>query len=179
MGEFYSSKQIDFGFVVVCQNPNTGHLKTTVNSLRCNYGNRPFVTVVAEDMTGADLKDLRLGPVVKNEGSLASQINTGIAEATWKEWCMVIQAGTWVRGLLDVKLSCFIESSKDILFPVIDRLTNFVDAGWNGLFIHRQAVKELGPFPENNPEEWCKLLWVTEAIHLGYKFKGIVGAAIR
>ena len=179
MGSLYTTKQLDFGFVVVSPTNNLGLLKTTMNSLARSYGSRPCVTVVPGDVTGADLKDLRCGPVVNNEGSLASQINAGIAKATWKEWCMVIQAGTWVRGLLDVKFSCFVESSKDILFPVIDRITNFVDAGWSGVFIHKQAFKALGPFPDNDPEEWCKLLWVTEAIKQGYKFKGIVGASLR
>lgn len=179
MGPLFNRKELNLGFVVICVTANLGHLKTTLNSLRCHHPERPYIAVCPEDMTEANLVGLKVGPVVRNGGSPASQINTGIAKATWKEWCMVIQAGTWVRSLIDVKFSHFIESEKDILFPIMDRLIHFTDAAWNGTLIHKKAVEDIGPFPENNPEGICKLLWALDAIQKGYKFKGVVGATLR
>lgn len=176
MGPLYQRKQIKLGFVVVCPTPNPGLLKTTLNSLRCNYWDRSLIVVVPKDLEGIDFGDVTIVP---GGNSIISQINTGIDKSYCKEWNMIVQAGTWVRSMLDAKFSYFISSERDILFPVMDRKTNFVDAAWGGLLIHKKAVKDLGSFPENNPEEFCKLLWATDALEKGYRFKGIVGASLR
>jgi hypothetical protein len=173
----YKKKIIPYGFIVICPTPNIGQIKMTLNSLNGNYAHRPVVTVVPKDVIETDLGDLaKIGLVVKGEDSLTSQINIGMAKTKCKEWNFIIQAGTWVQGLLDMKFSQFIESEKDILFPILNKKITFTEASWNGTLIHKETIKKLGPFPDNNPEDVCKLLWTIEAIELGYKFKAIVGS---
>jgi len=171
---------IQCGFVVICPSPNLGQLKTTISSLIGGYPNYSVVTVVPEGMS--DLSESlcnSIGSTIEKNGSPAAQINVGIAKSPCNEWIFIIQAGSWVRTRIDIRFSRFVESEKDILFPVLKRKTNFVDADWSGTLIHKKAVEELGPFPYNNPEKMCKILWTIDAIEHGYKFKGIIGSCLR
>jgi hypothetical protein len=84
-----------------------------------------------------------------------------------------------------MKLNQFLNSEKDILFPVVDRKMNFVDGSINGIVVHKKAFKEIGDIAPNslqkvgyNDFEISKLFWAMDAVEKGYKFKAIVGMQI-
>jgi hypothetical protein len=55
---------------------------------------------------------------------------------------------------------------------------NFVDGSVNGIMIHKDAYTDLGDMPETPNLSECKAAWGSLAVSNGYKFKGIVGAAL-
>ena len=105
-------------------------------------------------------------------------LTRGLENAPCKEWNFVVIAGSWIRMGLDNKCSYFIESEKDILFPIVDRKMNFVDGSINGFLIQKSLFQDIGPFATDHPLEICKLFWAMEAQEKGYKFKAILGTAI-
>lgn len=116
-------------------------------------------------------------PTCKGKETYTSLINAGLKSPP-AEWNFVVIAGTYVRHRLDNKYSMFMESEKDILFPIVDNKYNFVDATINGLLVHKNCLKEIGPMAEIGPFEICKMMWALEAIEKGYKFKAILGAKL-
>jgi hypothetical protein len=101
-------------------------------------------------------------------------MNKGLKEAASAEWNFIIYADGWIKDRLDIKYSYFIESNKDILFPVLKTKSihyNFMSHD-NGMMIHKKAFADIGEFPDGNDS---KLLWATTALEKGYKFKGVVG----
>jgi hypothetical protein len=149
--KLYHYKNINYGIVVVCQ--NNGYLKNTLTSLNSHYPKNKL-TVITE---GVDIY---------------SMINKGIKESPCNDWNFVICAKGWIRKKFDLKYCYFIESNKDILFPVIKNNNfNFLDCDINGLLIHKDAFLDIGDFTN-------KLLWYAKAIEKGYIFKGVVGVRI-
>lgn len=179
MQDLYRCKPLNFGFVIICPSNNIGQIKTTINSIRHAYNTEKYVCAVPEECHADDLKEMsKLCKVVKGGDTITSLINAGMDKALCNEWNFLVIAGTWMRGNLDKKYSYFVESEKDILFPIVDRQTNFVDGSINGFLIHKKAWKDVGHMPSDNPLEICKLMWTMEAIEKGYKFKAILGTAV-
>ena len=179
MQKLYVSKSINFGFVIICPSNNIGQIKTTINSIKHIYHTEKYICVVPEECHVDDLKEMnKFCCTIKGGDTITSLINAGMDKATCNEWNFLVIAGTWIRGGLDKKYSYFIESEKDILFPIVDRQTNFVDGSINGFLMHKKGWKEIGHFPSDNPLEICKLMWTMDAIDKGYKFKAVLGTAI-
>lgn len=91
------------------------------------------------------------------------------------EWCFLVQAGTYLRKNIIKKLTQFIFEDTDILFPVKNRIYEFIKNPLNGLLINKNTYNKIGRFGKDNPEEIIKLLWGADAAKLGCKFKAIVG----
>jgi hypothetical protein len=79
----------------------------------------------------------------------------------------------------------FIKDDKDILFPVIDRKTNFIDGSMNGIIIRKSTFLKVGNFQTQtmqkktaNEIELIKTFWALDAIENGCTFKAIVGMKI-
>jgi hypothetical protein len=155
--KLYHYTPINYGIVVVCQ--NVGYLKNTVTSLNSHYPKHKL-TVITE------------------VANLPLMINKGIKESPCNEWNFIICANGWVRKKFDLKYCYFIESTKDILFPVIkNNKLNFLDCDISGLLLHKNAFLEIGDFP-NTTMYNSKLLWSAAALEKGYKIKGVIGARI-
>lgn len=94
------------------------------------------------------------------------------------EWCFLVKAGTYLTKNLIRKLSMFIFSEKDIIFPVKNRIYDFTKNPLNGLLINKNTYNKIGIFGKDNPEDIIKLLWATDAVKIGCQFKAIVGIKI-
>lgn len=174
----YTFKDLDCGFVILCPDHSTKLVQLTARSIVNRYPGKPIVCVTDNSANTQDMKDLKaICPSYKGKGTFTSLINLGMKHAP-AEWNFIIMAGSAMRPKLDQRFSYFIDSEKDILFPIADNRANFVDATLNGLFIHRKTFKEVGNWSENNPLEICKMMWALEAIEKGCKFKAIAGSKI-
>ena len=120
---------------------------------------------------------LQICPVHRGRNTITSLINVGMDNST-SEWTLVVMAGAFLRNNLDRKYSYFVTSQKDILFPIVDGKTNFVDGTLNGIMVHRDTWKEIGQFSNQESLSWCKLSWAMAAIEHGCCFKAILGAQI-
>jgi hypothetical protein len=174
----YTYKEINCGFTILCHDHNTKLVKSTINSLKVNYSGSPYNCVADDSVNTDDLKELKaLCPTYKAKNTFSSLINVAMKNAP-AEWNFLIIAGSWVRPKLHHKFSYFLESEKDIMFPIAEGKTNFVDATINGLFFHKKIFKEVGNLATENPLELCKLMWALDAIDKGYRFKAIAGCKI-
>ena len=63
------------------------------------------------------------------------------------------------------------------MFPVVDRIWNFVDGSINGLMLSKKLHEEVGDFGSGDNLQLTKLIWAHKAIEKGCKFKAIVGGA--
>lgn len=179
MQRLYQYKQIQYGFIIISPDANQGRVKTTISSLRHNYPEAAILCTTPEDSHPDNVKEIkRLCPCKFGGKTITSLINAGLAEPPCCEWNFVVVAGTWVRGNLDKKFSLFIESNKDILFPIADRKTSFVDGTINGILLHQKTFEEIGPMGSDNPLPICKMMWTLDAIEKGCRFKAILGTAI-
>lgn len=174
----YSHKSLKCGFVILCPEHTTGLLKSTVKSIKCRYPKLPMVCATDESATVADIKEMKeICTTYKGKSTFSSLINTGMKHAP-AEWNWIVCAGVTVDWKMDYSFSYFTESEKDILFPIVDKKTNFVDATLNGLFINKKTWKEVGEMANVGTFEEIKILWATLAIEKGIKFKAIAGCKI-
>lgn len=99
-------------------------------------------------------------------------------KTTCKGWNFIIIGGTWLRLGIDKKYSYFVDSEKDILFPIVERKMNFIDGSINGILWHKSFYDLVGNMYNDNPLDVCKLMWATDALQKGAKFKGVVGSQV-
>ena len=116
-------------------------------------------------------------PTYKGKGTYSSLINVGMRH-TLADWNFIICAGATVRWKMDRKFSYFIESEKDILFPIAENKIYFAEATLNGLLINKNTWKEVGEMNDDGSLEMVKILWALSAIDKGVKFKAIAGSKI-
>lgn len=178
-------KEGRFGFVILCPERNLGGLKNTVKSLKQAYPGSPYLCVVGNDATKAEIAEFNLVcDTFKGKDTITSLINLGIKKSKI-DWNVLIFAGSWLRPSLHRKFDLFVKSEKDILFPVVDRKTNFVDGSMNGIMLHKKTFQEVGEFATapmqkagSNDLELIKLFWTLDAIEKGCTFKAIMGMKV-
>jgi hypothetical protein len=177
--KLYRYKNLNMGFAVLCPDRNVGALRSTVSGIRKRYQGAEVCAAVGEDVYPEELEEMnRFCPTTVGQNTITSLINQGLNNSK-SDWTLVVMAGSWVRGRLDQKYSYFVEGTKDILFPIVDGRTNFVDGSINGILIHKDGWKAAGQFCNaENPLSICKLLWATDAIESGCHFKAVIGAKI-
>lgn len=173
----YTSKNINFGFIVLNPESNPSLLRNTVNSIRGKH-DVPIISVAEKSIKTQPFKEMNeICPTCKGKETYTSLINAGMKNPP-ADWNFIVIAGTYIRHRLDNKYSMFIENEKDILFPIVGKKYDFVEATINGLLLHKNCLKEIGKMAEIGPYEICKLMWASEAIEKGYKFKAILGAKL-
>jgi hypothetical protein len=94
------------------------------------------------------------------------------------EWCFLVQAGTYLTKHLIKKLSIFVLNEKDIIFPVKNRIYEFVKNPLNGLLINKNTYNKVGGFGKDNHLDIIKLSWGYNASIEGCKLKAVVGIKI-
>lgn len=165
------------GFIILNPESNPAALRTTVRTIESNFKECSLLCVVGKDAKEQQ-ENKRYAPIVEGGKTITSLIDAGV-EATKKEWCMIIQAGTYLRSTSLKKYEYFQREEKEILYPVVDRIYAFDEASINGLVMPKSAIKEVGKFGDNNHSiQLVKLLWGIQAIDKGYKFKALVGARL-
>ena len=176
--KMYSHKALKCGFVILCPEHAIGLLKTTMNSIKSRYTDIPVICATDDTANVEDMKEMNtLCPTYKGKTTFSSLINVGMRHAP-AEWNFIICAGATVRWKMDQRFAYFVENEKDILFPIAENKTNFVDATLNGLFINKKTWKEVGEMADIGPFEVIKLMWAMEAIDKGVKFKAIAGSKL-
>ncbi len=175
MYKLYQYKNLNCGFIVLCPNCNLGQLKSTINSIGSYYKETNAVIIMPNDCKKDAINESsKLATTYTSNNNLAAMINTGMSNAC-SEWNFIILAKGWLRSRLDIKYSYFIESQKDILFPIIGRKLNFFESELHLILIHKKSFKDIGQFPIANLFETSKLMWTGKALEKGYRFKGVVG----
>lgn len=176
--KMYSHKNLDYGFIILCPDANTGLLKSTVSSIKLRHANREFFGVTADCISPKNLKEMKsLCPLHKGGSTITSLINVGMSKAK-SEWNFLFFAGALIRRNIDQKFAYYISDEKDILFPVVDGKFNFVDATLNGLFINKKTWQSVGSMDNDGSLDFIKCIWAAKAIDSGVKFKAITGVKI-
>lgn len=174
----YSHKNFKCGFVILCPEHTVGLLKCTVNSIKGRYPDLPMVCATDDSATAEDLKEMKaICPTYKGKNTFSSLINVGMRHST-ADWSFLVIAGATVNKKMDERFPYFVESEKDILFPIVDRKVYFVDATLNGLFINKNTWREVGDMGNEGTFEEIKILWALKAIDKGVRFRAIVGSKI-
>lgn len=176
--KIYTQKSLKYGFAILCPSLSIGLLQNTVQSLKARHPNAPFLAVVDGSATTEDLVEIKkYCPVYKAKSTISSLLNVGMRHAT-SDWVFSVFAGTTVRWSIDEKFAFFVQSEKDILFPIAERKMNFIDGTLNGLFINKKFFREVGDFEDEGELEHIKLIWADKAMSLGCRFKAIIGAKL-
>jgi hypothetical protein len=174
---------LDLSVIALCPEKNINGLKGTVRSVKHHFFDRETICVTGKNATADEIKEMKaFCPIHKGKDTITSLINVGMKKIK-SEWGFIIYAGSYVRPFIEVKLCHFVDSLTDVLYPIIDRKMNFVDGSSNGILMSKTMFKEAGDFPDVNKAgandfELAKLLWATNAIKHGCKFKGIVGLKV-
>jgi hypothetical protein len=175
----FETKNLDFGFIILCPEPNIGLLKGTVRSLDFSHGGCPYVAVVPGSTKPEAIKEMKeLCEVYRAKDTITSLMNTGMRHAP-SDWNILTIGGTWIRKRLSTRYSRFIEEDSDVLFPIFEKQYDFRRATLNGLCIHKKTFKKAGAFPDKGEIHHCKERWALYATALcKSKFKAILGASI-
>lgn len=164
--------------MILCPDHAVKLLQSTANSLKNRYPGIPFICVTDETANTQDIKEMKeICPTFKGKGTFSSLINLGMKQAP-ADWNFLVCAGATVRSGLTRKFSYFVESEKDILFPIAEKNANFVDGSLNGIFIHKKTFKEIGKWDEDANLALVKTIWALAAIDKGCKFKAIANSKI-
>lgn len=176
--KLYTHKSLNYGFVILCPDHAVNLLESTANSIKSRYPGISYICATDDTANAQDLKEMKqICPTFKGRGTFSSLINTGMKH-TPADWTFLVCAGVTVRAKLDLRFSYFINSEKDICFPIAENKYNFVDGTLNGIFVHKNTFKEIGDWKEFDNLEWVKTLWALSAIDKGCKFKAIAGCKI-
>lgn len=171
--------------IILCPERNIAGLKCSVGSIKRHFYDREIICVTGKNVIAEDVKEMKsICPVYKGKNTITSLINVGMKKIKG-EWGFIMYVGSYVRPGMEKKIVRFVESPKDVLYPVVDRKINFVDGSSNGILLNKTTFKEVGDFADEpmykfgtNDFELAKLLWAMDAIEHGCKFKGIVGLKI-
>jgi len=151
------NKKAICGFIVLATSQKEAD--NTIISIKCYYDECPFISLIYD----------------KN---LISQVNKGMKSPPSKEWNLIVFGKRRLNPSIDSKFRFFVRNDKEILFPIVRRRNNFIDADFNGMFFHKKAYKDLGSIPEMRTIEVSKIVWATHAIGKGYTFRGVAGVSI-
>jgi len=169
----YEAKKLDVTLGIVSLNAYFYEIQKTVNSAN-------FLTWDCEKIAVIPFETNLEKPVscqVTNGGYCITTMIDSLVKNAKTEWIHIVFAGTYLKKSIDEKYSRYISGYKDILFPVVDRIWNFVDGSINGLMLSKKLHEEVGDFGSGDNLQLTKLIWAHKAIEKGCKFKAIVGGA--
>ena len=176
--KIYTTKSLKSSFAIVCPDNSPGLVRNTANSIKCRFPELPFICVANGSATPDEMAEMRATcPAYKGGDTISSLVNVALRHAP-AEWVFVVFAGSVVPQKMDEKFGFFVGSDKDILFPVVQRMTNFVDGTWNGLYLNKKNFKDVGQFMESGELQEVKCEWASRAIEAGCRFKGVVGIKV-
>lgn len=166
----------NFGFVILCPERNYGGLIATVRSIQAHYPDKPYLCVTVPEADASELSEFNgVCPTFVGGDTYTSLINLGVRENK-AEWSYIVMAGVHIRAKQLSRYERFCMGKNSVMYPVVDRLWQFDESTLNGLFLHRQAFEEIGPFDESGDDfQKVRLYWGAEAAAKGYRFISLVG----
>ena len=169
----------DLGFVILLTEFRFGGLRATTATINSNFNNARYICSIPADSNEGDVKIAKtICPIVKGKNTISSMINVGI-EKSERPWNLIVMSGNIIRHKPVMRYGRWIESKKDIMYRVTDKVRwKWEDASIHGMLIHKDAIREVGDFLEEESLPACKMEWATRAIQKDYKFKGIVGVRL-
>ncbi|CAE7860328.1 unnamed protein product [Symbiodinium microadriaticum] len=138
-------------------------LRVSTRSTKHHLYNRDCICVVGNDASPHDFKKFKeYCPTYKGRDTIASLINTGFKRLE-HEWGLLIFAGNRFQQFTERKFF-FAQKETDILFPVHNQKSNFLDAPLDCLLINKKTFDTIGNWPEykddKNALEHSKLVWM-------------------
>lgn len=174
----YTHQNLDYGFVILSLEHNPRLVSCTTNSIRNRYPDTKYICITEQSVCSNDIRELKhICPTYRGKNTVTSLINSGMKHAP-AEWNIFVMAGVTLRNRIPQKYSYFIEDEKDIVFPIADGKTNFIDGTINGLMIHKKTFKEIGPLEDIEDMSNCKAVWAAMALVQGCRFKAIAGCKL-
>jgi len=165
------------GIVILNPESDPTALRITMRTIADYYPECGALCVVGKKAQGI-LENKQFADVVQGGDTITSLIDAGVKNSK-TDWCFIVTAGTFLRTHSLRKYEHFWRSEKDILYPVVDRKYAFDEATINGVLMPKKAIEEVGSFGDHNHNiQLVKMLWVLQAVNLGYKFKALVGARL-
>jgi hypothetical protein len=165
-------KKLDMSLCVISVNRTVQEInKSFESAFYLDYDCGKILCVKPDfDTTGVDLENVK---VLRHGESMTEMVDFACKNSV-TEWIYFIFAGTKLAKKIDTKNAMHVTSHKDILFPVINRRWNFVEANLNGLLLNKNFHEEVGDFGAGNDLMVTKLIWADKALQHGAKFKGLV-----
>ena len=172
----YQSVKLDMTIAVLAHEKSLAEIKRTFDSLVNLQFDYKRILCVSEK---SDINS----PIFDNTALCkAGNCMTSLIDAACKiaktEWLFFVFAGSYMPKNIDNKNSRYAQDYRDVVFPVVNRQWNFIDATMNGLLISKQFHEEVGDFGTGNQLDITKLIWADKAMQKGAKFKAVVGAKL-
>jgi len=167
----YCHQDLDMEVAILSTDGINKNIDITISSMSKFSKNYEYFVVMPKCLKNGEYKH----PLIIAQDTITEMFNEGMKRLK-KPWIYFVFAGSKMRKNIDSKLSAYITTKKDVLFPVVDRVWNFVDGSMNGIIISKDLIEETGHFISGNDLEFTKLEWADRAINKGAKFKGIVNS---
>ena len=176
--KMYQYKKLEFGFIVLCSERAVKLLQGTVNSIKRRYPGVDYICATDDSAKARDIKEMKeICLTFKGKNTFSSLINIGVKNAKTK-WSFIVFAGSTVPPKLDLRYFKFVESEKDILFPIVEGKSDFVSGTLNGILVHNETFKSVGNIENDGGLDFVKTIWACKAIEKGCKFKAIANIKI-
>lgn len=167
----YQEKPLDLTVVVLSIDGEPSKIEKTYHSSKFLCEKYPCIGIIPKDRTTKTLSC----PVFNGGDCVTSLIDIGMNHVK-SEWAFFVFSGSIIKKKIDKKLSSYVESKQDVLFPVVNRIWNFIDGSMNGLLISKEFYNQVGEFGSGNTLQNTKILWAERALEKGVRFKAIVNA---
>lgn len=168
----YQPKELNMTLGIISLDGNHNSIQRTINSSKfLTFNCDKIVALPMEVKLSGDI-DAR---VIQGGNCITSMIDS-ICKSIKTDWVYFVLAGCILQKGVDRKNFYYVENYKDVLFPVVDRIWNFVDGSMNGILLSKQFYDEVGEFGSGKNLQITKLLWAERALEKGARFKAIVGA---
>ena len=169
----YAPKKLDMHVFILSEIKNVSLTQFTFDSCH-NFLYKYEKTVVLSQDSDASGYENRLFCKISGGNSRLTSINCAMKNLK-NEWAFFVDSGTKVQNRIDEKMSKYVDTYKDVCFPVINRVFHFPLANLNCLLISKKFYEEVGEFEDFELPELTKLIWSEKAVSLGGRLKGIVG----
>lgn len=167
----YQEKSLDLTVVILSIDGDPSKIEKTYVSSNFLCEKYPCIGVIPKDRA---VKGLSC-QVYNGGDCVTSLIDHGMQKVK-TEWALFVFSGSIIKKKIDKKLSLYVETKKDVLFPVVNRIWNFIDGSMNGLLISKEFYSQVGEFGSGNTLQNTKILWAERALEKGVRFKAIVNA---
>jgi hypothetical protein len=167
----YVSKSIDMEICIICIDGDFSKIRKTQKSSCFLTKDYKVIGVIPENRE-AEPSEIK---IYKGGLCVTSLIDVALKNVK-SEWAFIVFAGSVIKKKIDLKLSQYVENERDVLFPVVNRIHDFVRGSMNGILINKAFYDKVGEFGSGNDLQDTKILWADRALQNGVKFKAIVGA---
>lgn len=167
----YKEKDLDITICIISMDGDFSKIEKTKKTTEFLAKKYPSIGVIPESrqIVPSSL------PVYQGGNCVTSMIDQAM-HSCLSEWAYIVFAGSVIKKQIDKKLSLYVEAKNDVLFPVVDRIFNFVTGSMNGILLNKEFYNEVGEFGSGNSLQDTKVLWAERALNKGVRFKAIVNA---